>query len=532
MSSLLSADDLNDFIRPSVACIKPVQEQNNKKKNDNEHIELEFDVEVEIDKNGDMIQVEKANEDEIPIVKKKLEKAQISLADCLACSGCITSSEEVLISQHSFQEFINHFNENKNENIHYVLNLSQQSRASLANVFNISIKLIDRVLSKIFKEFYGFEFIVSVNHGRKIAYNLLYQEVNEFKKNNENKSLLASICPGWVLYVEKTHPELKKQMSKVRSPQYITCRLIKEILSKEYEYSKSKIYNLSIMPCFDKKLEASRDSDIVDCVITPKELINLIEQDERIDLDKIFNEELMKSQTESYEDFVESVSPRGWYNGNLYGFGDDEGNESGGYSMNYLLEYKRINNLKDAIIKSVQGRNEDVYELQLIENINSDRILCRAGVINGFKNIQNLVRKLNEDEKGINAVVKKKKKMLISSRGRRGNKEDNSGGSNITVDLTKCEFVEVMACPGGCINGGGQISAGTTEDSKAWRLSVAEKYRDVGIQSVQEENLLKWMGSFVEDIGDVAYSMVNEDIGANETVPDVAEVLLTSASAW
>lgn len=113
MTSLLSADDLNDFIKPSVACIKPVEEKQR------DHVELEIE-EVEIEANGE---VKKSG--------RKLERAQISLTDCLACSGCITSSEEVLVAQHSYKEFINFWNENKD--FEYVLSLSQQVRASLSN---------------------------------------------------------------------------------------------------------------------------------------------------------------------------------------------------------------------------------------------------------------------------------------------------------------------------------------------------------------------------------------------------------------
>ncbi|KAG0690789.1 Glucose-6-phosphate 1-dehydrogenase [Pichia californica] len=515
MSSLLSADDLNDFIRPSVACIKPVEDLRKPKK-DITHFELEFensndtsnineDIDVEIGMNGDVIQIDKKNLNN----KKKLEQAQISLADCLACSGCITSSEEVLISQHSFKEFINFWNENNNSNdIHYVLNLSQQSRSSLANAFNTEIYIIDKVLSIIFTKYYGFEYIISVNIGRELSYLGLYDEINE---NKGKRNLLASICPGWVLYVEKTHPELIKNLSNVRSPQYITGRLVKDLLKKEFGYEYDKVYNLSIMPCFDKKLEASRHSDIVNCVITPKELVSMILEDERIDIDSIIMEVKNDINTiESYVKFIESVTPRGWFKGNLYGWINDNNNnginisnrdESGGYAIKYLEYYIKMNNLSENEyeIKYQQGRNDDIYEIQLIRKIDNN-IICRSGVINGFKNIQNLVRKLKEEgsSSNTNPTIRKGKGLLLNRR--RGESSKINRNNNVKVDLTKCEFVEVMACPSGCINGGGQISAPNDIDAKQWLHQNRDKYHSIGNSTMNSpleinntnDNIMEW----------------------------------------
>lgn len=502
MSSLLSADDLNDFIRPSVACIKPIEDLRNKS-NELEHFTLEIereedeynnnnqDIEIDIDMNGDVIEIDKGNDNN----KRKLEKAQISLTDCLACSGCITSSEEVLISQHSFKEFINFWNENKyNKDIHFILNLSQQSRTSLANAFNTEIYIIDQIICEIFNKYYGFEYIISSNIGRELSYIGLYDEIinNKREQNNENdKCLLSSICPGWVLYIEKTHFEILNKLSKVKSPQFITSKLIKDLMKKQYGIEYSNIYNLSIMPCFDKKLEASRDSDIVNCVITPKELISMIEEDNRINIEEMINlynkneneKEKEIERAEKIADYIKMIerfTPKGWFNGfnNNYGwFNKDEGfkkfDESGGYAIKYIEYFIKRNQLKEQEfeININQGRNEDIYEIQLINKINKE-IICRSGVINGFKNIQNLVRKL-KDNKDIN---KKRGKNLLISR-RRGNK--NSNKENNIIDLSKCEFVEVMACPNGCINGGGQISAPTGIDSKEWIRMMKEKYHSM-----------------------------------------------------
>lgn len=85
--------------------------------------------------------------------------------------------------------------------------------------------------------------------------------------------LLASACPGWICYCEKTHGALLPHVSRVKSPQQIMGTLVKDLLSGQVDRN---IYHLTVMPCYDKKLEAARQDFVnqlttdrdVDCVIT------------------------------------------------------------------------------------------------------------------------------------------------------------------------------------------------------------------------------------------------------------------------
>jgi len=82
---------------------------------------------------------------------------------------------------------------------------------------------------------------------------------------------------GWVCYAEKTHGNfILPYISRVKSPQQIMGSFIKDYVSKLKNKPRTDIYHLTVMPCFDKKLEASRDQffDVdsqtkdVDCVVT------------------------------------------------------------------------------------------------------------------------------------------------------------------------------------------------------------------------------------------------------------------------
>jgi iron only hydrogenase large subunit-like protein len=147
----------------------------------------------------------------------------------------------------------------------------------------------------------GADFIIDTSFARLLSRKLHFEEFSrEFLNSEENDSLgrrviltgvsfltvsfsnltfiQLQVCPGFVCYAEKTHGDLLVPIiSKVRSPQAITGQLVKSFLRQRLPGSLSvtDIFLVSIQPCFDKKLEASRaeftldGQQEVDCVITP-----------------------------------------------------------------------------------------------------------------------------------------------------------------------------------------------------------------------------------------------------------------------
>lgn len=451
MPTLLSKDDLNDFIAPGLACIKEPTKSNSTI----EHIELEQE-EYEFDNQGQPTS---------KTTQKTLTKAQISLTDCLACSGCITSMEEVLVAQHSHGEFLKALKNEDNKNKKWILSLSQQARASLAAAYDVSINQMDRALVKIFKLHFQMDYIVSSNLGRDISIKAINDEVEAHKANQ--KPLLLSVCPGWVLYVEKTHPELIPLMSNVKSPQGITGVLLQTLLG-------SDIYHLSVMPCFDKKLEAARD-DFVDCVLTPKEIVLMMEE-QGIDLNGTLS-------TLTDDDLHTSYTPPGWCAENDYGWGTIAGSSSGGYAYQYIL--RKQSEHPDAVITTVTGRNNDLMELQLTRD---GRVVARAGIVNGFKNIQNLVRKLKDSKPQTSA--------LLARRRRKNESAESPAAAQQPIDLSKCDLLEIMACPQGCINGGGQIKPPEGVSNDEWVSKVHTVYNEETAQGIQSSD---WFSSLCAD---------------------------------
>lgn len=504
MSAILSADDLNDFISPGVACVKPVELA----KNDQEAGE----VEIQIDENGNPLEISK-----IDGKVAALSPAQISLADCLACSGCITSAEEVLVAQHSHEQLLKAIQENDNKKV-FVASISHQLRASLARAYKLPVGEMDRLLVNLLANQMGFQYIVGTALGRKLS---LLQEAQgvmsrRLADGSSKAPVLLSICPGWVLYAEKTHPYVLPMLSTTKSPQQITGCLLKTLVAKELGISRSDIYHLSIMPCFDKKLESARPENTpvetaapdVDCVLTAKELVNLLEN-LKYELMPTNAAKIASQNTNIYN----LMAPTLWPHKEL-SWANDSGSLSGGYAYNYLMLTR--NHMvctrpetyleADFEVVTIEGKNSDLYELRLMHKPSGQKI-ASAAVVNGFKNIQNLVRKLKPAPGGaskqgkVNPLAARRRARMGANNG-----SPASEAASDTADASKCDYVEVMACPDGCINGGGQITRPQDIAEKEWLSQVKDIYRHIGtvdISSMDNAEMAKkleqWAESFCEE---------------------------------
>lgn len=500
MSAILSADDLNDFILPGVACIKPVEQLPTDELNENGA------VDIQIGSDGKPLEIS-----QIDGRQKELAPAQISLADCLACSGCITSAEEVLVAQHSYQEFTKQVA--KADKV-MVASVSHQTRASLALAYQTSVEIIDRRLIDLFVNQMGFSYVVGTGSARKMslvteAWNTIQQKElgnnnsdiagdNDGSQKDKTLPLLSSICPGWVLYAEKTHPHILPRVSTVKSPQQITGYLLKTMLSREMNIPRNSIYHLSVMPCFDKKLESARkeeDEEVdVDCVLTPKELVNLVSECPEYTLERSTeeitsaNNRLPDVMSSSIAEIYYKLAPKHWPMVDV-SWSNDPGSLSGGYAYNYLRIYAMYlgHNPEEYQIATIAGKNSDVYEMRLIHD---GKTVAASSVVNGFKNIQNLVRKFKEGSNKVNPLAGRRRARLGKLQ------------SVETAEPSKTDYVEVMACPGGCINGGGQVGAEDATMQKEWLEMATNKYAEIPMAEIKGfSDLIEWIHAFLNEYG-------------------------------
>ncbi|OTB15991.1 hypothetical protein K445DRAFT_60202 [Daldinia sp. EC12] len=472
MSAILSADDLNDFISPGVACIKPVETLPAQPA---PAPSSSSDLEHEVILDGQQSAGAGAN---------TAGPAQISLTDCLACSGCVTSAEAVLVSLQSHSELLSVLdsapglritqqqqqqqnNEFKVEGLEnpdsklFVASVSPQTRASLAAVAgrDVSERDAGRMIAQLLmgseglraggKWNNGFTWVVDTNAAREACLVLGAEEALS-EQSQVSKPILTSSCPGWVCYAEKTHPHVLPYISKVKSPQALMGTLLKTTLSRTLGISPDRIWHLAVMPCFDKKLEASREeltdsvwngngqpgrgARDVDCVITSKEILMLTES-RNINFFGLSKASVPAALQTLFPDptlarFLFPPRRRTGQENPLAG-------TSGG-NLYYTLKYVSARH-PGSKIETVRGRNADVVEYTVTSAAGEP--IFKAARYYGFRNIQNLVRRLKPPKLSRMPGAK-----VIGSR--------RPAGKPAGLEYA---YVEVMACPGGCTNGGGQI---------------------------------------------------------------------------
>ncbi|XP_077258657.1 putative cytosolic Fe-S cluster assembly factor AGAP009023 [Temnothorax americanus] len=450
-SGALQITNLDDFITPSQECIKPIEMQASKSKTgakikiqaDNAHLAL--------------------NETRQP---EKLQKVEITLADCLACSGCITSAESVLVTQQSQEELLRVFQEKvAQQNVgsidskYIVVSLSVQPVLSLAQRYELTP---EQTLCKLAGFFYrlGADAVLDMTVADDFVLLEAAKEfVERYKASKEGIKnqlpMLSSSCPGWVCYAEKTHGNfILPHISVAKSPQQIMGSLVKYHLAETMGLSPEQMYHVTVMPCYDKKLEASREDFYnqqrktrdVDCVITSIELEQMLSQDGLV-LNEIDEGEVKQP----FGSYSEEVASRLW---------GHSGSGSGGYA-DFIFRYAAKNLFdEDNVTVDVKNlRNPDFQEAELKRN---DQVLLKFAIINGFRNIQNIVHKM-----------------------KRG----------------KCvyDYVEIMACPCGCLNGGAQVRPDGNIQPRELATTLENMYRELPLSKPEEnkvvQNLYKtWLG--------------------------------------
>ncbi|XP_054246789.1 cytosolic iron-sulfur assembly component 3 isoform X2 [Indicator indicator] len=384
-SGVLQLTDLDDYIGPSQECIKPVKVEKKPGK---------AAAKIKIEADGSYFQIDQNGG------AQKLEKAKITLNDCLACSGCITSAESVLITQQSHEELCKVLAFNKSaaprEQKLVVVSVSPQSRASLAARCQMGVLETAKKLTAFLKSL-GVHYVFDTTFSRNFSLLESQREfVRRFRRQAEDKKalpMLASACPGWICYAEKTHGSfIIPYISTTKSPQQVMGSLVKGHFAAQQHFQPNQTYHVTVMPCYDKKLEASRPDFFsqehqtrdVDCVITTGEVLKLLEQ--------------------------EGVS------------------------------------LSDVDPAPLDTMNKDFQEVTLEKD---GAVLLHFALAYGFRNIQNLVQKLKRGK-------------------------------------SPYQYVEVMACPAGCLNGGGQIKA-AGESSKDQLQQVERLYESLQA-AVPEQN--------------------------------------------
>lgn len=232
------------------------------------------------------------------------------------------------------------------------------------------------------------------------------EETTEFLQRlqkKENLPIITSCCPGWVLYCEKNFPGFLKNLSTCKSPQQMVGAIIKSYFAEKQGIKKENIIVVSAMPCTAKKYEITREDEDgagvpdVDYSITTRELGRLIEKS---------GIPFLELQNEPFD------LPLGTGSGAGTIFGATGGvMEAVLRTASDWVEHKEISDIVYSQVRGVSGVKEAVYSLAGIE--------VKVAVVSGLENAHRLLKKIESGE-------------------------------------VQYSCVEIMACPGGCVNGGGQ----------------------------------------------------------------------------
>lgn len=378
----------------------------------------------------------------------------------------------------------------------FVASVSPQVRASVAATYGVSQRkagyLIEQFLSGPRglraggKHGSGFTWVVDTNVMRQAVLELTNAEVAEALGQPESgvssssadfplpsRPILSSSCPGWICYAEKTHPHVLPHISRLKSPQALTGTLIKTVLSRRLNIPASQIWHLAIMPCFDKKLEASRqeltdmswnstsspntDEDAgstrdtvrdVDCVITSRELLTLASA-RNVSFPSLPLKPVATTFNPPFPDPILSnfLFPSHRHSANQ----SPVSGPSGGY-LHHLLSTHQSRS-PGSTIHTQRGRNADVVEYTVSTQAGDP--LIKAARYYGFRNIQNLVRKLKPAR--VSKLPGARQPGAASGMAGNSRRKPASAAGGNSNNITDYAYVEVMACPGGCTNGGGQI---------------------------------------------------------------------------
>lgn len=325
-----------------------------------------------------------------------------SEVNCMQCGQCINVCPVgALTEKENIHDVFMALN---NPNKHVIVQTAPAVRASLGEEFGLPIGT--RVTGKMVAALRrcGFNRVYDTNFGADLT---IMEEGTEFIQRIQQKGtlpMLTSCSPGWIRYIEREYPDLLSHLSTCKSPHMMLGAILKSYYAKIKGIDPRNIYVVSIMPCTAKKDEIIRpenrvgDIQDVDSVLTTREAAKLIKM-YGIDFNNLPDEEF-------------DADMFGDYSGAGVIFGASGGvMEAALRTVKEVLENKPLENLDFVEVRGLQGIKEATLTVAGIEvNVAVASSMSMAKVL--LEQIKN--------------------------------------------GTSKYHFIEIMGCPGGCINGGGQ----------------------------------------------------------------------------
>lgn len=359
-------------------------------------------------------------------------EASLNDVNCTNCGQCIQACPTGALREKETIDDV--WLKLKDPDIYVVVQTAPAVRVALGEEFNMPIgtNVTGKMVSALKR--LGFDKVFDTNTGADIT---IMEEANEFIERVQGNGVLpmiTSCSPGWIKYIEMNYPELLPHLSTCKSPHQMFGSLIKTYFAQKEGIDPNKIYVVSVMPCVAKKFERQREEMQVnglagvDNVVTTRELARMIKQAgiEFIDLED--------------EEFD---NPMGEATGAAAIFGTTGG-------------------VMEAALRTAQ----DILTCQDLPKIEFEAVRGGEGIKKATVNIAG-----NDITVVAASGLANAQKIM---------EEIKSGKADY-------QFVEIMACPGGCIMGGGQ----PIKSSKIKREVDVRKLRAEALYSIDEKSVIR-----------------------------------------
>ena len=352
--------------------------------------------------------------------------------NCTFCGQCIQSCPTgALHEKESLNEV---WMKLKDPDTYVVVQTAPSIRVALGEEFGMDIGTnVEEKMITALKRL-GFDKVFDTNTGADFT---IMEEANEFVerfKAEDNLPMMTSCCPGWVRYIEENYPELLPHLSSCKSPHQMFGALIKSYYAKKENIDPSKIYVVSVMPCIAKKFERERPEMKnnglydVDNVITTRELAKMIKQ-ANINFEKLEDSK----------------------------FDDPMGEATGAGAI-----FGTTGGVMEAALRTAQ----DILTGKDLEKIEFEAVRGGKGIKKATVNIAG-----------------KEIKVVAAS----GLKNARKILEEIKQGKADYQFIEIMACPGGCIMGGGQ----PIKSSKIRSEVDVRKLRAESLYTIDEKSTIR-----------------------------------------
>lgn len=366
---------------------------------------------------------------------------QLNQVACVGCGQCIVNCPTGALREKDDTDRV--FEALADPSKHVVVQTAPAIRATLGECFgmpvgtNVKGKMV-AALRRL-----GFDKVFDTDFGADLT---IMEEANEFLdrvKNGGVLPMITSCSPGWIKYCEHYYPELLPHLSSCKSPQQMTGAVIKTWYAEKHDIDPKDIVCVSIMPCTAKKFEVGRDGESaagvpdVDYALTTRELARMINRAH------LSFTELPDEEFDPALDVTTGAAAIFGATGGVM--------EAALRTAADVLEGKALDSVDYTEVRGTKGIKEATYHVGGMD--------VKVAVASGLANAKEVLEKVKSGE-------------------------------------ADYQFIEIMCCPGGCVNGGGQpvqpASVRNFTDLRAIRAkALYEEDKNLPLRKSHESPVIK-----------------------------------------